>query len=418
MNIAQDGFVLYNSATIPCLGFGTWQIPDGTAAVGAVKEALRKGYRHIDAAAIYGNETSVGKGIVQSGVDREELFVTSKVWNSERGYEKTLAAFDKTLDDLQLEYLDLFLIHWPASPSQFKNWQTINLTTWEAMEELYNSGRVRTIGVCNFMVHHLEPLLQSDVRPMVNQIEYHPGQQQEETVEFCKRNNILIEAWSPLGSGINHHLPEVETITMYGSIANIASKSDEELKALRSLNINDLNIGLESGLSSVLKDLHKGFTIEQAKIQIERLKAASFDFSLNIIIGAAGSTLWEANALTSAKIVNELQPHLIFVAALHLEEYCELAMRLQQGSFQENTLRENIDEEIMFLENLELNRTRFFAVHPSNAIPVDGYLPQDKRKISRILEEGRDTIDTKWLNTRNTSLVKGGEGAILLDSKR
>lgn len=201
MNIAQDGFVLYNSATIPCLGFGTWQIPDGTAAVGAVKEALRKGYRHIDAAAIYGNERSVGKGIVQSGVDREELFVTSKVWNSERGYEKTLAAFDKTLDDLQLEYLDMYLIHWPASPSQFNDWQTINLTTWEAMEELYKSGRVRAIGACNFMVHHLESLLQSDVRPMVNQIEYHPGQQQEETVEFCKRNKILIEAWSPLGSG-------------------------------------------------------------------------------------------------------------------------------------------------------------------------------------------------------------------------
>lgn len=223
---------------------------------------------------------------------------------------------------------------------------------------------------------------------------------------------------SRIAEKVNHHMPEVETITMYASIANIASKSDEELKALRSLNINDLNIGLESGLSSVVKDLHKGFTIEQAKIQIERLKAASFDFSLNIIIGAAGSSLWEANALASAKIVNELQPHLIFVAALHLEEDCELATRLQLGSFIENTLLENIEEEIMFLQNLELDQTRFFAVHPSNAIPVDGYLPQDKSKILRILKNGRDTIEAKWLNTRNTSLVKGGEGAILLDSKR
>jgi len=223
---------------------------------------------------------------------------------------------------------------------------------------------------------------------------------------------------SRIAEKINHHLPEVETIAMYGSIANIAGKSDEELKALRALNINDLNIGLESGLPSVVKELLKGFTIEQAKVQIQRLAAAGFDFSLNIIIGAAGSARWEANALASAKIVNELQPHLIFVAALHLEEDCELATRLQQGLFIENTLRENIEEEIMFLENLELDRTRFFAVHPSNAIPVDGYLPQDKGKILQLLKNGRDSIEAKWLNTRNTSLVKGGEGAILLNSKR
>lgn len=223
---------------------------------------------------------------------------------------------------------------------------------------------------------------------------------------------------SRIAEKVKNHLPEVETIAMYASIVNIASKSDEELNALRSLNINDLNIGLESGLPSVVKDLHKGFTIEQAKIQIQRLTAAGFDFSLNIIIGAAGSTLWKANALASAKIVNVLKPHLIFVAALHLEEDCDLATRLQQGLFIENTLRENIEEEIVFLENLELDRTRFFAVHPSNAIPVDGFLPEDKSKLLKILKNGRDSIKAKWLNARNTSLVKGGEGAILLHSQR
>jgi coproporphyrinogen III oxidase-like Fe-S oxidoreductase len=214
---------------------------------------------------------------------------------------------------------------------------------------------------------------------------------------------------------INHHLPEVETIAMYASIATIAHKTGDELAALRKLKINDLNIGLESGLPSVVKELNKGFTIEQARVQLERLRSAGFDFSLNIIIGAAGSGMWEENALASAKIVNEIQPHLVFVAAMHLEEDCELAAKLQQGSFIENTLRENIEEEILFLENLELNRTRFFAVHPSNAIPVDGYLPEDKKKLLGILKNGRDSIDAQWLNTRNTKLVNGGEGAIILN---
>lgn len=201
MHTTKDCFVLHNGSTIPCLGYGTWQIPDGPAAVDGVKNALNRGYRHIDAASIYGNQKSVGKGIADSGLAREDLFVTSKVWNTERGYEKTLAAFEKTLDDLGLEYLDLYLIHWPASSSQYDNWQTINQRTWKALEELYAAERVRAIGVCNCMPHHLEPLLQSDIPPMVNQIEYHPGQTQQDTVQFCERHSILVQAWSPLGSG-------------------------------------------------------------------------------------------------------------------------------------------------------------------------------------------------------------------------
>lgn len=195
-------FKLSNGYEIPQVGFGTWQTPNGETAMQAVKAALQCGYRHIDTAAIYGNEKSVGEGIRKSGVCREDLFVTSKVWNTERGYEKTLAAFDKTLADLGLEYLDLYLIHWPANEKQFENWQEINKDTWRAMETLYLEGKIKSIGVSNFLVHHLEPLLAvAKIEPMINQIEFHPGQMQLNTVEFCKRNQILVEAWSPLGTG-------------------------------------------------------------------------------------------------------------------------------------------------------------------------------------------------------------------------
>lgn len=201
MNKLTDSFVLSNGCSIPCVGFGTWQTPDGETATNAVKHAIQSGYRHIDAAAIYGNEVSVGKGIALSGVPREELFITSKVWNTERGYEKTMAAFEKTLKDLQLDYLDLYLIHWPASHSQFENWDELNLGTWKAMTELYKAGRIRAIGVSNFLEHHLASLLKTEVKPMVNQIEFHPGLMQADLVAHCREHGILIEAYSPLGTG-------------------------------------------------------------------------------------------------------------------------------------------------------------------------------------------------------------------------
>lgn len=223
MKQLTDGFVLENGRKIPCIGYGTWQTPDGETAVASVKEAVRTGYRHIDAAACYGNEAGVGRGIYESGIARKELFVTSKVWNTERGYERTMAAFEKTLKDLSLDYLDLYLIHWPAASHQFDNWEEINLSTWKAMTELYKSGKVKAIGVSNFMPHHLKALMETEVPPMVDQIEFHPGMMQEETLDYCRDKGILVEAWSPLGTGRMLANPVLKEIagTYHKSVAQL-----------------------------------------------------------------------------------------------------------------------------------------------------------------------------------------------------
>ncbi len=201
MQKLTDTFKLWNGVEIDCVGYGTWLTPDGEVAVEAVKEALKAGYRHIDTAAIYGNEVSVGKAIKESGLKREDIFVTSKLWNTERGYEKTLLAFEETMKKLDLEYLDLYLIHWPAHKNQYDNFEEVNLSTWRAFIELYKKGKIRAIGVSNFLPHHLKALVESEIMPMVNQIEFHPGFMQEETVDYCKKNGIVVEAWSPLGCG-------------------------------------------------------------------------------------------------------------------------------------------------------------------------------------------------------------------------
>ena len=196
-----DTFSLANGVAIPCLGFGTWQMKEGPETVAAIQKALELGYRHIDTAAYYQNERSVGQAVRASGLPREAVFVTSKVWNTDRGYESTLRAFDRTMEKLGLDYLDLYLIHWPAAANRFDNWEDINGQTWRAMTELYQQGRVRAIGVSNFLPHHLEPLLKTEVAPMVNQVECNPGCQQKQTLAYCRDHGILVEAWSPLGSG-------------------------------------------------------------------------------------------------------------------------------------------------------------------------------------------------------------------------
>ncbi|MBR5454057.1 MAG: aldo/keto reductase [Clostridia bacterium] len=197
-----DTAVVSNGVKMPCIGYGTWQTPDGETAKNCVKTAIQLGYRHIDTAAAYGNEASVGEGIRESGVSRDELFIATKHWISERGYEKTVKAVEDSLTRLGLDYLDLYLIHWPMVQKINENWEEINADTWRGFEKMYKDGKIRAIGVSNFLPHHLESLKKnSTIAPMVNQIEFHPGYSQKEVVDYCKKEGILVQAWSPLGSG-------------------------------------------------------------------------------------------------------------------------------------------------------------------------------------------------------------------------
>ncbi|MCK6078847.1 aldo/keto reductase [Paenibacillus silvae] len=201
MNTAQhlqSTTTLHNGIHMPWFGLGVFKVEEGQELIEAVKQAIKHGYRSIDTAAIYGNEAGVGQAIAEAlqenGLKREDLFITSKVWNADLGYEETLAAFDTTMNKLGLEVLDLYLIHWPKA-GKYKG-------AWKAMEELYASGRIRAIGVSNFQIHHLQDLMQdAQVKPMVNQVEYHPRLTQEELKTFCEQHGIQLEAWSPLMQG-------------------------------------------------------------------------------------------------------------------------------------------------------------------------------------------------------------------------
>ncbi|MFB7641573.1 aldo/keto reductase [Peribacillus butanolivorans] len=189
-----ETITLHNGVKMPQLGFGVFKVKNGSETVESVKKAIEVGYRSIDTAAVYENEEGVGQAIRESGISREELFITSKVWNTDQGYETTLQAFDDSLKRLGLEYLDLYLIHWPGKDKY--------LETWKALEKLYNEGKVKSIGVSNFHVHHLEKLLaNSEIKPVVNQIELHPLLTQVEIRDYCEKHDIKVEAWSPLGRG-------------------------------------------------------------------------------------------------------------------------------------------------------------------------------------------------------------------------
>lgn len=249
INNLQSTTTLNNGVNMPWFGLGVFKVEEGPELVNAVKAAIKHGYRSIDTAAIYGNEEGVGQGIKESGIAREDLFVTSKVWNADLGYESTLAAYQTSLDKLGLEYLDLYLIHWPVA-GKYKE-------AWRALETLYKEGRVRAIGVSNFQVHHLEDLLKdAEVKPMVNQVEYHPRLTQNEVQTFCRENGIQMEAWSPLMQG---QLLDNEVL------AGIAAKYNKSVAQII------LRWDLQNGVVTIPKSTKEHRIIENSQV---------FDFEL------------------------------------------------------------------------------------------------------------------------------------------
>lgn len=213
-----DTYELANGTHIPCIGFGTWQSADGGECYDAVLAALRAGYRHIDTAAAYGNEKSVGRAVNDflsaTGLPRSKLFITSKLWNENHGYEKTCDAIEQSLADLKLDYMDLYLIHWP-NPLKFRDcWQEANAGSWKAMEEAYKEKKLRAIGISNFCERHIDALNKTaEIKPMVNQIKVCPGQSEKDLISYCRKNGMLIEGYSPLGTGAIFNNIEMQTLS-------------------------------------------------------------------------------------------------------------------------------------------------------------------------------------------------------------
>ncbi|WP_238655816.1 aldo/keto reductase [Paenibacillus piscarius] len=241
---------LANGVEMPWFGLGVFKVQEGQEVIDSVKAAIKAGYRSIDTASVYGNEEGVGQAIRESGVAREELFITTKVWNNEQGYDSTLAAFDQSLSRLGLDYADLYLVHWPIR-AKYKD-------TWRALEKLYADGRVRAIGVSNFQIDHLEDLLTvANVKPMVNQVELHPLLSQLELREYCKAQGIQIEAWAPLAQG---RLLDNEVI------AAIAARHNKTLAQII------LRWDIQNGIVTIPKSIKEERIIANADI---------FDFELS-----------------------------------------------------------------------------------------------------------------------------------------
>lgn len=241
---------LHNGVEMPYLGLGVFETPEGQEITNAIHWALEAGYRHIDTAYLYMNEKGVGEAVRSSGIKREEVFVTTKVWNSDQGYKKTLDAFYRSLDLLKFDYIDLYLIHWPVKEKYVE--------TWEALQYLYEKKLVRAIGVSNFLEHHLNDILQNKgIVPMVNQVEFHPYVAQPALLKYCKKHNIQFEAWAPLMRG------KADEIPVFIEIAKKYGKTPAQIV---------LRWDLQKGVVTIPKSTHKDRIIANAQL---------FDFELS-----------------------------------------------------------------------------------------------------------------------------------------
>lgn len=245
----NGGFELRNGVIMPYLGLGTYQAENNQEVIDSVKYALEIGYRHIDTASVYENEEGVGKGIKESSVAREDVFLVTKVWNSDQGFDSTLKSFEDSINRLQVDYLDLILVHWPVQ-EKYKE-------TWKALEYLYENKKVRAIGVSNFLKHHLEDLMMDcKIIPMVNQMEFHPYLVQQELLDFCNKNTIQYEAWSPF---------------MQGKLFNLDICKELTEKYNKSAAQIILRWNLQKGVVTIPKSVHKNRIASNADI---------FDFEL------------------------------------------------------------------------------------------------------------------------------------------
>lgn len=241
---------LANGVEMPYLGLGVYLAKEGNEVINACRYALDAGYRHIDTASLYENEKGVGLAVKQSGIPRNEIFITTKVWNSDQGYESTLRAFDHSLKKLDSGYIDLYLVHWPVK-GKYKE-------TWRALEKIYKDGKVKAIGVSNFLKHQLEDLLTSvDIAPMVNQVEFHPYAVQQDLIDFCHARNIRFEAWSPLMQG---KIFEIDTLK------KIASKYNRSVAQIV------LRWDLQKGVITIPKSVRQEIIISNSQL---------FDFELS-----------------------------------------------------------------------------------------------------------------------------------------
>jgi diketogulonate reductase-like aldo/keto reductase len=246
----QDCTTLSNGKKMPWLGFGVFKIEDGPEVENAVLWALEAGYRSIDTASIYGNERGVGRAIKQSGISRESIFITTKVWNSDQGYDATLSAFEESLKRIDTDYVDLYLVHWPVP--------NLYIETWKALERVYQYGRAKAIGVSNFLIHHLHTLRnQCEIFPMVNQVEFHPFLIQPELLRFCMHNKIQMEAWSPLTRG---------RLLDNTVIREIAARYDRTPAQVI------LRWDIQHGIVTIPKSVHRERIVENSQI---------FDFELS-----------------------------------------------------------------------------------------------------------------------------------------